>query len=163
MSHVYTINALKSFVGREGYGFNCNLLRNGKKVAFVQDMADGGEIRFDWICPKNCLPVECEHNDGTKYTENRNVEEILLRNHISTIEEYKEGSRGDMDCFVAGLVDEYENEKKNKAKCKKNIMFRSSDGHTYSVKGQYNEQNKKTLMARYPDIVEFINERFAKV
>ena len=34
---VYTVNAVKSFRGIEGLGFNANLLLDGKKVAFFID------------------------------------------------------------------------------------------------------------------------------
>lgn len=162
MAHVYTIKGVKSFMGREGYGFNCDLYRNGKKIAFVRDMADGGETRFEWVNPQNRLSVASKVV-GATLTENLHVEEILLRDHISTIEEFKDGGKCDMDCFVAGLVDDYENAKKEKAKCKKNILFRSSDGNLYSVKGVFNEEAKKVLLARYPDIVEFVNEKYLKV
>jgi len=161
--HKYTIKNLKSFLGREGHGFNIDLYRNGVKVAFVQDMADGGEIRFDWVDHKNTLPMEFPSYNGikgSKHIEMVPVEEVLLLNHISTIEEYKDGTRSDMDCFVSSLVDDYENEKRNKKKCKNHIMFLSNDGKTYSIKGTYNEANKTFLLTRYPDIVEFINEKY---
>lgn len=44
----YSVTGVKSFRGREGYGFNANLHRDGRKVAFVMDDADGGEFNYEW-------------------------------------------------------------------------------------------------------------------
>ena len=48
-THPYTVTGIKSFRGREGYGFNATLHRDGRKVAFVIDQADGGECRYEWL------------------------------------------------------------------------------------------------------------------
>lgn len=48
----YEIRKFKSFRGREGYGFNLELWKDGVKVAFVMDDASGGSYRFDWFDKK---------------------------------------------------------------------------------------------------------------
>lgn len=45
----YSITGLKTFRGNEGYGFNANLLIDGRKVAFVYDDANGGCYRYEWV------------------------------------------------------------------------------------------------------------------
>ncbi len=45
----YSVIKVKSFMGREGHGFNATLCRGGKAVAFVWDDASGGPTSFDWI------------------------------------------------------------------------------------------------------------------
>lgn len=44
----YSVTKVKQFRGNEGYGFNADLLCNGKKVAFVYDDANGGMYRYEW-------------------------------------------------------------------------------------------------------------------
>ena len=45
----YSVKNIKTFTGSEGKGFNATLYRDGKKIAMVSDMADGGMLRFDWV------------------------------------------------------------------------------------------------------------------
>jgi len=44
----YEVKAVKFFIGIEGQGYNANLYRNGKKVAFVIDAGDGGCVTIQW-------------------------------------------------------------------------------------------------------------------
>ncbi len=112
MSKKYTVNAVKTFMGREGYGFNCNLLCNGKKVAFVIDDASGGMINIQWLDygkerdENRRTPAEaefCEHIKGKTYTCPFDKEEHEVNDHI----------------FISGLIDQKELEKK----MKKRILF----------------------------------------
>lgn len=45
---VYTLKSVKTFIGREGHGFNAVLCRDGKPVADVRDDASGGPVDFHW-------------------------------------------------------------------------------------------------------------------
>ncbi len=45
----FTLKGIKTFIGREGDGFNATLYFKGKKVAFAYDDASGGEVRIDWV------------------------------------------------------------------------------------------------------------------
>lgn len=47
----YTITKIKQFTGREGYGLNATITRDGKPICFVLDQADGGMVEFDWRNP----------------------------------------------------------------------------------------------------------------
>lgn len=40
----YTLAAIKTFTGREGYGLNANVMRDGKRIATVIDSGNGGEM-----------------------------------------------------------------------------------------------------------------------
>jgi hypothetical protein len=44
----YEVKNVKSFKGHDGLGFNASLYRDGTKVAFVTDLASGGDIDFNW-------------------------------------------------------------------------------------------------------------------
>lgn len=50
--HTFTVKNIKTFTGREGYGYSCNLYLNNKKVAVVTDTADGGPLDIFWDGPK---------------------------------------------------------------------------------------------------------------
>ncbi len=50
--HTFTVKNIKTFTGREGYGYSCNLYLNNKKVAVVTDNADGGPLDIFWNGPK---------------------------------------------------------------------------------------------------------------
>ena len=72
----YSVKNIKTFIGNEGHGFNATLYCKGKKVAFLIDHAQGGEIDIDWddfkepkitvglksskgdVFPMNCTPNE---------------------------------------------------------------------------------------------------------
>lgn len=42
------LKGVKTFMGMEGYGLNANLYLNGKKVAFVLDEGNGGELSISF-------------------------------------------------------------------------------------------------------------------
>ena len=44
-----TVNAVKTFIGREGEGYNCNVFVDGVKVAFARDDAGGGMTDYDYV------------------------------------------------------------------------------------------------------------------
>ena len=44
----HSLKAVKTFMGREGYGLNANLYRGKKKVATILDDANGGEMDINW-------------------------------------------------------------------------------------------------------------------
>lgn len=51
MKNLYTVKAIKTFIGMEGHGFNADLYLNNNKIAFVYDDASGGEIHFEFKTP----------------------------------------------------------------------------------------------------------------
>jgi len=52
MQNLYSVKAVKRFIGREGHGFNADLYLNNNKIAFVYDDASGGEINFQFEDPQ---------------------------------------------------------------------------------------------------------------
>tara|TARA_R100000808_G_C2144999_1_gene152764 strand:+ start:285 stop:974 length:690 start_codon:yes stop_codon:yes gene_type:complete len=49
------VKAVKTFRGRDGEGFNCNIYWDGKRIGVADDMANGGELHLEFW--KN-LPFE---------------------------------------------------------------------------------------------------------
>jgi len=45
----YELKAIKEFTGRDGYGLNANLYRDGKKIASIIDHGDGGILSFEFV------------------------------------------------------------------------------------------------------------------
>lgn len=43
----YSLKAIKTFLGQEGYGFSANIYLNKKKIGFVYDNADGGQLSIN--------------------------------------------------------------------------------------------------------------------
>ena len=57
ISEKFEVKAVKTFMGRDGYGVNANLYYEGKKVAFLLDSGNGGCLDVDWVCKtKNDKP-----------------------------------------------------------------------------------------------------------
>ena len=44
-----TIKGLKTWATSDGGGYQCNLYKDGKKIAFVHNEGNGSEIQIDWI------------------------------------------------------------------------------------------------------------------
>lgn len=91
----YTVKGIKKFRGMEGYGFNADLYRDGKKVALVMDEATGGGLRFEW-------------------KQNDRIEEALLIAHCATLPNvtyFNTSMKMSPDLFVDELVNDVEVER----------------------------------------------------
>ena len=104
---MYSVNGVKSFKGREGDGFNANLLKDGKKIAFVIDSANGGMFDYEWVDRKS--------NDAQEFN-----------NYLKTLpeEDTPYGKmKVDADLFVAKLVGQFEDDRNVKRWCKTQVVF----------------------------------------
>lgn len=113
----YTVSKVKTFRGREGYGFNAELLRDGSPIAFVIDEANGGVYHFEWHdCGQPRIQVESQRLDGSPLILKCTPEESKLRLHVKgkTIRMMDKDYNVDMDMFVGILVDEFETHKRIK-------------------------------------------------
>jgi len=113
----YAVSKVKTFRGREGYGFNAELLRDGSPIAFVIDEANGGVYHFEWHdCGESRIEVESTRLDGSPLTLKCTPEEARLREHVKgrTVRMMDKEFTVDLDMFVGILVDEYETQKRMK-------------------------------------------------
>lgn len=144
---VYEVKGVKSFIGLEGYGFNATLYRDGKKVAFVIDDANGGCYNFDFVSNE----AENEFNAYIK-----TLPEIEFQGSKLTV---------DSDIFVGELVEQYETGKKLKSWCKtKTVFILKSDkaGEYRTVLHVYTDAVRKFLESKYKDdLLEVVNLRYA--
>lgn len=135
----YEVKNVKSFMGREGYGYECTLYKDGVRIGTVTDTADGGCADYylnkgekellDTYCktlPKVDSGLDCGDED-------------------STIDV-------DADIFVARLVDEYEKSKEMRGWCRKGTIFRINgmeEGRYRSLKSKFSQQVKEYLEKKY--------------
>jgi len=173
----YSLKAVKTFVGRDGYGLNANLYKGKKNVATIFDAGDGGEMDINWVDFKEDEVEITETGfSGEKNTYPGTPEQKILIDLISKEPPQKYGEEyskvlGEeyyltVGTFISDMRDEYENVKKIKSCCRKNVCFRlkSTDENTFvSYKGDYSPAEKKYLEEEYgDDLLEIYNERFTK-
>lgn len=176
----YSVKNIKTFMGREGHGFNANLYRGKKKIAFVIDDASGGEVDVDWtvgIPPKNKAdyPTEKAYDKAwDSYRNARKEEADLLNAHLAKLPKVK-SSFGDgkmeltvdSDWFVTELVARWGKEKAEKKierDCKTKTLFRlegDKTGQHWIVKAPFDEQVRAYLNKKHGDkLLEIINDRY---
>ena len=102
----YTVKNVKSFMGREGYGYSCSLYKDGKNIGTVTDTADGG-------------PADL-------YLNSRELEDEL-RDYVNSLQlgifdgmEFAVS----VESFVGELVDEFQNAKQLAKLTKNNWVYR---------------------------------------
>jgi len=102
----YTVKNVKSFMGREGYGYSCSLYKDGKNIGTVTDTADGG-------------PADL-------YLNSRELEDEL-RDYVNSLPlgifdgmEFAVS----VESFVGELVDEFQNAKQLAKLTKNNWVYR---------------------------------------
>lgn len=143
---VYEVKGVKSFVGMEGYGFNATLYKDGKKVAFVIDDANGGCYNFQF--------------------ESAELEKEFFA-YVKTLPALDfQGTKLDMDgdLYVGGLVEQYETQKKLRSWCKKKTVFTlkgDAEGEYRTLANVFGEKIRAYIEKRYAnELVEIINLRF---
>ena len=153
----WSVRKVKTFEGREGQGFNAELLRDGKPVAAVTDDASGGEYRFSWydwhvpkaefhvhdfrgtVCSHVGTPEErllCEHADAQTYVNELNGNQYHM----------------DADMFVGQLVDTYANNRTFRRLSRTRTLFRlksDPDGGWSSIRIPYSTETATKLLKQY--------------
>lgn len=75
----YSLAKLRTFeTYSEGPGFTCELLRNGKRVATVENRADGGPTDFYWTASDAVVATAVRQMDGSSKMVNLNPEHSLF-------------------------------------------------------------------------------------
>jgi hypothetical protein len=153
IANPYSVKNVKTFMGREGYGFECSLYKDGKRLGVVTDTCDGGGML------QMCL----------KDNEERVLEDYCKLLPAETSEfpvtpppregEYKgkmESITIDIDpcIFVGRLVDKFETTKQYKKWCKKQTVFRvdgDDEGSFRTLDHLFTDRIKDHLVKKYPD------------
>ncbi len=143
---VLSIKAFKTFKGHDGIGFNCTLWDGNKKIADVQDMADGGEVRIRFTDRKKeksywgFAKELCEASKMTPY-----------------YFPYEKDGESYFESYILYLTYEYEWKKK----CKNKTLFVLKNEDIRMANVPYGPQIKKEIEDQFKgDLVEILNERF---
>ena len=102
------IKGLKTWTTLDGGGYQFNLYRDGKKVAFVHEAGEGGCLRVDWFDPV----AEKDIQDYVKTLPDLKMEDMDIVVKMS------------VDIFLDDLVAEYEWQKKLAKHRKGAVLFR---------------------------------------
>lgn len=168
----YSVKAVKTFVGTDGYGYNAALCRNGKKVAFAVQDGGGGPAMVYWEDREAAREeVKIKNYKGETVPVRVTPEEGLLLRFIGTLPpipppEFPDLGPYDVDIelFVEELVNDFDFERRAKRLCKKKTLFRvvgDKAGEWRTLNIPYSNAVRKELGLRYGGkIEEVINERF---
>lgn len=144
---MYTLTKIKTFIGREGYGLNADIERDGRKVAFVLDDASGGEVRVDFFVGMR--------SDGA---EQRKAAHEFALAWYKTAEEaariYGDKVTGAeaLVCWINEAADLHATKKKFDRAAKSQTLFR--------LKGD-KKDNWRTIKHSYvPKIQEFLDKKY---
>lgn len=166
----YALTKIRTFLGREGYGLNAVITRDGKPVAFVMDDASGGEVEVDFTNPlQNARSYEA--SKGTSKIEEREAHAFALdwlttspqAEHARQQEKelaamYPESHRAPsgadaLNSWINFMVDEHESKKRLDRAAKKTTLFR--------VKGDAPDQWRTLKNAPYsPAVQQFLDNKF---
>ena len=150
-AHSWSVRRVRTFQGMEGLGFNAELLRDGKPVAFVIDDGNGGQYNIRWY---------------TRTTKTENEEQRLtefVESHTHVNELNGKPYRAEPDTLIGELVDKYENNRKFKRLSKTRTLFRlkSDPGDSWSsIRVPYSAEVTTRLIKQYgKDLVRVYDPR----
>lgn len=156
---MYTVKGVKTFRGMDTHGYNATLYRGKKKVAFLIEEGNGGELNInwaDWQQPR--VPISTFGHDGTEYKWNGTPEEELLYAHVrARSKDDHRIDKSEVDMFLAGLVDDFENDKRFKKMCKTKTLFRvkgDPEGEWRVISHPFGEKVREFLEKTHGDKLE---------
>ena len=156
----YSVKGVKSFTGREGYGFECSLYDGPTRVARVLNEANGASNDYFWTdTDKELTEVEIPHPNGKTIRKKCTPNEAKFLRYIQTFSDEPEAE----DMFVAQLVDDYENRQRLKRHCRDKTLFRKAgdeNGAYRVIRSKYSPQLARQIRQEYNDVEEIVNERF---
>ena len=144
----YSVAKLKNWRGREGAGYQGELLRDGKVIGWFHHDGNGGDIRIDFYT--------LAKKKGDPPVHNREEEDMFYQ-YVETLpdgtwpEEFGGGTykmSGEM--FIVGLMEKKEAEQRLKRQCAKNTLFRLKDepgDAWYIIKMPWSDKVKAALEA----------------
>jgi hypothetical protein len=140
-----TLKGIKTWQGREGEGYQANLLIDGKKAAFFTEDGNGGAMRW------NVFDVPL----FMQYVAEQRLNVQMRGHHFDDL-------NGELDMHAATLVDLAMEEKTLKRWCRTKTVFTLPDTPACSYRTwdhKYSPDVKAALLRKYPAAV-IINERF---
>jgi hypothetical protein len=168
----YEVKGCKDHKGHEGEKLTqCNLYRDGKKVAFYSDGDWGGPAMFQWVDraePRVKITIVnlCDETVEISVT----PEEAMLYEHIKDMKhEFSDGKEipVDPEIYVSELIEDFMQTKHLKKICKKRVYFRLKDEEYEdddwtTINVPYSAEIKQKMVERYGDnLGEILNETIA--
>jgi hypothetical protein len=155
----YSVKAVKTFHGHDGYGWECKLYADKTFIAFVVEDGWGGELQFHW--QDECRPGEGEkvdvvaHNllDQKRVTYKGTPFEAALALHCETLPKWKCNDKmihTDPEIFVNNLVNTKLAEKEVKKITKKAAVLNGKDIITWRCDISHS-QIRDIIKKEYPD------------
>lgn len=155
----YSVKAIKTFRARNGHGYSCNLLKDGKKVAEILEEGRGGELRVDWMDYTAKATVISNGYDIKEVSYQGTVEESLFHAQIMKIPKIaSDGNSPEMTTSVNIVIDDMVNDtlvmKKLMANMKKSLAVKCKDGKilTWKITPAHPEPTLRThILKKHPD------------
>lgn len=150
LTQEFEVKGIKTFEGREGYGLNATLYRNGKPFAFFHDAATGGQ--------PDLTPFDQEKPSQRKHLYGNAAQDVLLELRDYILETYPECFQGDPEenwehgtghFHPYNIVDALAEFKETCARAKKNprveaiYSFMDGEEQEYFASGLYVEGGAK--------------------
>ena len=137
---MYQLKNVKTFMGREGEGFNATLYFNGKKIAHVDDYANGGPVSMNFT---------------------NKADEDAFMTYCRANSEFDIEPEG---CIIDDLFNKFQEDKFFKRNCKKKtiVLLKSGEkGSHIEFKHVFDAGMKKHIQKQYgDDLKEIVNERY---
>lgn len=155
----YSVKAIKSFRSRNGYGYSCNLLRDGKKVAEILEEGRGGEMRIDWMDFKSTATFISRNHEDKEVSCRGTVEEALFNEQVRSLPKIAaHDGFPEMDTSLGIVIDDMVNDtlaiKKLSASMKKSVTVKRGDGKflTWKITPVHSAPAIRTyILKNYPD------------
>jgi len=146
---------LKIWNGMEGGAFQYTLYVDGKRAAEVTEEGVGGELE---VRP---------FSSGIRHGKDYDALIEKLDAYAKTLPPDADGDPQTWDGLLYRLVDDYENDRRLRRKCRTCTLFRTTDcgpDEFYAVKVPYTPALAERLRAKHgAKLTEIINERFLSV
>lgn len=144
------IKGLKTWQGRDGYGYQGDLYVNGRKALHFLDEGNGGAVWVDYF--------DASGQRSRRQPETGPGAEFLA--YVAALPADAEGRKPSIDIVLAGLADEHELSRRLVRACKSKTLFRvpgDAPAAYREIKKPFTPELRAQVVARHPEAV-FINE-----
>jgi hypothetical protein len=152
------ISGLRTWRGREGAGYQGNLLVDGVKACAFHQEGSGGFTCFDWLAADGSVTRDPNHPVRQAVLAHVSSQTALEAVGEVEIAPQDMSAEARLDLYVAKLCDEQELAKR----CRRSTFFRRPEdppGTYRECKERFTPELKADILNEYPDVV-FLNKEF---
>lgn len=134
----YTVSNVKTFKGRQGEGYSCDLLADGRKIADVLEGASGGPLGVEFYYSAKITPAAAALDEG--------VFKAFLLEKFGADEIEPEYA------FIEDIVGVHLQHKQLASKLKREILIVTDDNKIYGWNSKKHPENtiRKMITEKYP-------------